>query len=303
MVHLGPFGSENAVGGIDDACIKAGYLKGISTNRSFVVKVATGGFAGNKAEGLPTADGMMAIFSTRTGMLEGILLDGGHLTDVRTAAVGALAAMHLAPKAVRAIGIVGTGIQARLQLRLLVDLNVVACRDVVLWGRNQENAEACAADMRQESGVKVTVVPTVAEVARACNFIITTTSSTKPLLHAADVLPGTHITAMGSDGVGKQELDAAILRKAGVVVADAKVQCVAYGECHFAVESGGISEGDVMEFGTFLERHTPTWKQREDDRISVFDSTGVAIADSTVAGLMVKALVQEQSAADGHSRI
>ena len=127
----------------------------------------------------------------------------GHLTDVRTACVGALAAKHLAPKHVSSIGVVGTGIQARLQLKLLVELGITDCRTVVLWGRNPANARACADDMAKDCGVAVTVVESVREVAQACNLIVTTTSSTAPLLLDADVQPGTHITAMGSDGIGE----------------------------------------------------------------------------------------------------
>eukprot|EP00729_Bicosta_minor_P013633 gene13633-6802_t len=222
-----------------DFCVKSGFVKG---GGHMVVKIAGGGFPGYGSSGL------MAVFSQTTGVLDGILLDNGWLTDLRTAAAGALFAKHLAPKDVSAIGVLGTGVQARFQLLLLKE--VTECRRVVLWGRRQEGRDSCAADLAK-LGYDVTTTESVGDVTAQCNLIVTVTSSTEALIkeeHA--LLPGTHINAFGSDGVGKQELDASVLARADLVVADSLEQCCAFGEVSHAVAANvpGVKE-KLLEAG------------------------------------------------------
>ena len=121
--------------------IKYGYIK---RQNYYVIKIASG-FYDNPSVGLPSSNGIMLLFAQQTGELVSILLDEGHLTDVRTAVAGAVAAKHLAPKQVERIGIVGTGIQARLQLQHLA--GVTPCHDVLVWGRGQAQLERYVADM------------------------------------------------------------------------------------------------------------------------------------------------------------
>ena len=154
---------------------------------------------------------MMMVFSLETGFPLALLQDEGYLTDVRTAIAGLLVARHLAPKDTRCIGIVGAGIQARLQLEYLS--HHTDCRKVCVWNRNKARAERFAEEM-QGKGYQVEVMDTTRELAQASNLIVTTTPATKALLMADDIQPGTHITAMGADSPGKQELDEALVAKA-----------------------------------------------------------------------------------------
>ena len=114
-----------------DVHIKYGYL---TDDDYYVIKIASG-FYENPKLGLPSSNGLMLVFEQKTGELRSILLDEGHLTDVRTAVAGAIAARYLAPSNVSRIGILGTGIQARLQLQYLQP--VTSCRDVIVCGRDQ----------------------------------------------------------------------------------------------------------------------------------------------------------------------
>ena len=224
VVHLGPFDVSNR-GQMDDACIKAGSIRG---GDHFVIKIATGGFSNNLDIGLPTSDGLMIVFSQKTGQCEGVLLDEGWLTDVRTAAAGAVAAQLLAPVDVKKIGVVGTGIQARFQLLLLK--RVTTCRSVLLWGRNNKRTKECKVDL-ERMGFQVTIATSIKMLTKDSQHIITTTSSTSPLLMDEWVQPGTHITAVGADGIGKQELDPYLLLRANLVVCDEINQCQSFGEC------------------------------------------------------------------------
>ena len=115
--------------------IKYGAMAG---DDYYVIKVASG-FYENPSLGLPSSNGLMLVFRQATGEPEAVLLDEGHLTDVRTAAAGAVAARLLAPPKVERIGILGTGVQARLQLAQLAPL--FETRQVVAWGRNRERLD------------------------------------------------------------------------------------------------------------------------------------------------------------------
>jgi ornithine cyclodeaminase/alanine dehydrogenase-like protein (mu-crystallin family) len=254
--------------------IKHGYVRG---DDYYIVKIASG-FPMNSALGLPSGNGLMLLFNRLTGELAAILLDQGLLTDVRTAAAGAVAAKYCAPSTVGRIGIMGTGVQSRLQLRHLAD--VVACRNVLAWGRNSERLERYRKEMERE-GFAVSITRDAREVAGTCSLIVTTTASTEPILHGADVLPGTHITAVGSDTPDKRELDSGVLAKADVVIADSRAQCVERGEIAHAVRDGVIAMDGVIELGEVVAGKASG--RQSDDQITVADLTGVAVQDAAIA--------------------
>ncbi|KPJ60306.1 MAG: ornithine cyclodeaminase [Latescibacteria bacterium DG_63] len=261
--------------------IKYGYLK---EDEYYVIKIASG-FYGNPQIGLPSSNGLMLLFSQRTGELMSILLDEGHLTNVRTAAAGAVAAKHLAPKNIERIGIVGTGTQARLQLSYMK--RVTSCQEVLVWGRE----EGRLADYRREmerQGFDIETTNETADVLRTCNLIVTTTPATTPLLWATDLQVGTHITAVGSDTPVKQELDSAILGSADVIVADSISQCLERGEISRAIASGHIGPDDLIELGDVIAGNTAG--RTSDEQITVADLTGVAVQDIKIASAVYEAL-------------
>lgn len=261
---------ENPVG---ETHIKYGYIK---NQDNYTIKVASG-FPGNLENGIPSSQGMMLLFSQKTGETTAILLDNGKLTDLRTAAAGALVAKYFAPKSITSIGILGTGIQARLQLDFL--RHQTGCKSVWLWGRNSEKVEKMKKELDPELEVHLASSP--AEVASNANLLVTTTSSKEPLLHRSNIQPGTHITAVGSDTSEKQELVAEILEKADIVIADSLPQSTARGEIYQAVKSGRISNEKPIELGNALQN---TDLQRTDDQqITIADLTGVAVQDIMIA--------------------
>ena len=264
-----------------DVHIKYGYLRG---GDSYVIKIASG-FYRNPRQGLPSSNGLMLVFDQRTGTPQAVLLDEGHLTDVRTAAAGALAARALAPRPVHRIGVLGTGIQARLQLEHLK--GVTDCRSVMAWGRSDAALERYRNDMTA-SGFEVETTTDAGSLAATCNLIVTTTPATEPLLAADQICAGTHLTAVGSDTAEKQELDAAILARADRVVADSISQCRVRGEISHALKAGLLAEDDLVELGTVLAGEAPGRSSVE--QITVADLTGVAVQDIRIATAVVGAL-------------
>lgn len=269
-----------------DVHIKYGAVIG---DDYYVLKMASA-FYGNPALGRSVSDGLLLVFSQKTGELQTVLHDECWLTDMRTAAAGAVAAKHLAAKSVNAIGIVGTGVQARLQLELLND--VVDCKRCLLWGRDPKKAEKMQEDMQanksiRDWGLQIQVVKDLQELVAHCKLIVTTTPATAPLIRADDVQKGTHITAMGSDDHGKQELEAGVLAKADIVVADSIAQCLDHGECFSAVKAQQLDKDSILELGSIIKN--PKLARTRDDQITIADLTGVAIQDIQIAKMVVNA--------------
>ena len=261
--------------------IKYGYLRGGET---FTVKIATG-FYENSKRGLPSGDGVIIVFSSQTGQLLTILQDQGYLTDMRTAAAGAVAAKYLA-RDVRCIGIVGAGVQAHLQLEYLA--TVMQCRRAIVWARSAERAKAFAVD-----GFEVRVAKNIGELLAECNLVITTTPSREPLILAEQVKPGTHITAVGADGAGKQEIDPALFAKAKLCVVDSRSQCSKFGDTSLALQRGFIQPENLVELGEIIQ--DPGKYRWEKDNITIADLTGVAVQDIVIAELALERLREDST--------
>ena len=244
--------------------IKSGYRRG---GRYFALKTAST-FPGNADRGLPTGSGMMMLFSAETGEPVALLDDHGHLTDVRTAAVAAMIARELGRRDT-SLGILGTGIQARLQARMHAE--VLPLDAIFIWGRNRDRAELCARAIATPN-TSVLLVSSAAEVARHTRLIVTATAARAPLLRAADIQPGTHISAVGSDSPGKQELSPDILRRAALVIADSRRQCEQLGELQHAPDVWP----SAVEF-TGQALNPPR------DAITIADFTGLGAEDLYIA--------------------
>jgi len=213
-------------------------------------------------------NGMMLLASAETGEPLAYLADVGHLTDVRTAAVSALVAQALGRED-GTIGILGTGIQARLTARF--HARVLSLKRVYLWGRNPEHAARCAEEI-SPFAADIAVMPSPSAVAAATRLIVTCTAAHRALLVPSDLEPGTHITAVGADAPGKQELDPQILRDSELLLADSLAQCSALGELQHAPDQCGRA----IEIGRFLEAPRPA-------ESSVADLTGLGVEDLFIA--------------------
>jgi len=264
-----------------DVHIKYGYIK---DDDYFVIKVASG-FYGNVEIGLSPSDGLMLVFSQKTAQLECILLDECHLTNVRTAAAGAVVAKYLTPSTVERIGVFGAGVQGKMQVEAL--LPIINCRDVIVWGTGDEELEAYREAMSGH-GLSIQTTLTGEEIAATCNLIITATPSHTPLLRAEQIREGTHITAMGADTREKNELEPAILQKADRVIADSIEQCRVRGDIFHALEAGVLRDGDVVELGDVIA--DPTLGRTSDSQITVADLTGVAVQDIQISKAVYEVL-------------
>jgi len=264
-----------------DAHIKFGYRQ---ESEHYVVKIIAG-FYDNAKLGLPGLGGLVLLLSRRTGAPAAILLDEGWLTNLRTAAAGAVAARYLAPTAVRAIGVLGTGVQARMQVEQLQ--KVTQCRELVAWGRSPANAKAYARDM-ETRGFRVSIAASPAAVAERANLIVTVTPSMSPLLAKTDIRPGTHITAVGADTAEKTELDPAILAAGDIVAVDKRELALGRGEVGHAVRAELIRADRLVELGEIVA--DPTRGRQSEEQITVVDLGGTAAQDILMAEAAMAAL-------------
>jgi ornithine cyclodeaminase len=264
-----------------EAHIKGAYLRGAPF---FSIKAASGSYD-NPSRGLPVSGGLVLVFDATTGLPRAVLFDNGYLTDLRTGAAGALAADLLARKEIDRVGVIGVGTQARYQLEAL--LGVRRPGTVVAFGRSTAKAAVYAREMESRYGVHVVVASTMEKVVEGSDVVVTVTPATQPLVRADWVGPGTHITAVGSDGPGKQELEVDVLAKADKVVADRLDQCLRFGEIHHAVQAGALRKEDVYaELGELVAGLKAG--RESDEEITVADLTGVGVQDAAVANRVVE---------------
>ncbi|TXI10251.1 MAG: ectoine utilization protein EutC [Rhizobium sp.] len=258
--------------------VKTAYLPDLD---SFAIKVSPG-FFDNPTLGLPSTNGLMMLLSARTGLVEALLLDNGYLTDVRTAAAGAVAARHLSRPDAHIAAIFGAGMQARLQLRALTLVRPIEAARI--WARDLVKAEKLAMELTTEFGFPVSAEANAEKACRGSDIIVTTTPSDKPILKAEWLQPGQHVTAMGSDAEHKNEIDPAAISKAAPYVADSLKQTRRLGELHHAIKAGLVNgAAEFPELGAIVAGQAEGRRSR--DAITFCDLTGTGVQDTAIATL------------------
>jgi ornithine cyclodeaminase len=232
---------------------------------------------------------MMQIYSQKTGKMEALLLDEGILTELRTAAVGSLATKLLGPKTIETIGIIGTGIQARYQLDMLSA--ITDCKNVLVWGRTPSKVDAYTSEFAGKGYNIQPVKSSPDDLLENCDLIVTTTCSREAILgnSMSSTMKCKLVTCIGADAPGKYELNPSLVAKADLLVADTAAQSVERGEFQKAVGDGLIKQGSIVSLGTLIEQ-TELHRKDNDDRLIIFDSSGVALQDCVVSSLVVQRL-------------
>ncbi|WP_020015019.1 ornithine cyclodeaminase family protein [Promicromonospora sukumoe] len=272
-----------------DADGGAVHVKGAVVDElpTFAVK-ASSGFPGNTTRGLPTSDGHTTVFDAETGTVLALVLDGGYLTELRTGAAGAVVLDLLTPAQLDTIAFIGTGGQIRHQIAGA--LHVRTPERITLIGRTRERTDRLAGWVRDRYDIHVDVRE-LSDASIDAAAIITATTATSPVLRPHQVRPGAHITAVGSDGPGKRELDPDLVLRADVIAVDDLDQSRRLGELQditehqlTAVARRGNRLGTI---GDLLRTGAPAW---HDTRVSVADLTGTGAQDATIAHHLIQRL-------------
>jgi len=255
--------------------VKAAYIEGLD---SYAIKVASG-FFDNPKLGIPSSNGMMILFDSQTGVIKSVLLDKGYLTDVRTAIAGSIAAKYLSNLESTKAGIIGAGLQARLQLEAL---KLVRSIDTALvWSRNSTKLEKFVKEI-EYLDLKIEICQSPEELINKSDIVVTTTPSKSPLIKSDWLKKGLHITAMGSDAEEKNELDPNILKKCDNYIPDSQSQTAILGELHHAIENDIVSSKEkFIELGDIIL--DPSLGRKNNDDITICDLTGTGVQDTAIA--------------------
>ena len=261
-----------------------GFKSGLDRAGGSLGVKAGGYFPGNMARGMINHQSSVFLFDPESG--RPLAMVGGNLlTALRTAAASAISIDRLARKDARVLGMVGAGHQAGFQLRAAA--RVRRFESVVAWNLHPEMLPKLGA-IAAELGLPFEAV-SLAELGAQADVIVTITSSDKASVLDGHIRPGTHLACMGTDTVGKQEVEPALLSRA-VVFTDEVAQSVTIGEAQHAVGLGLISAGDITPLGDVLiARHLG---RTSADQITLFDGTGVGLQDLAVAGVAMKRAIE-----------
>ena len=259
-----------------EADVKTAYIKGLD---SFAIKIALG-FFNNPSIGLPSSNGLMILFDSKTGALKAVLLDQGYLTDIRTAIAGVIASKHLANLEVSNVGIIGVGMQAQLQLQAL--MLVRKPTNAFIWGRNKGKTSIYIDAMKNKLNINFHQCLNIEELCEKCEIIITTTPSKEPLIKDDWLKKGMHITAMGSDAEHKNELDPRIIKSCNLYVPDKQSQTNVLGELHHAIKKEIVDKNKKFkELGEIIKN--PNLGRQTKNDITVCDLTGTGVQDTAIA--------------------
>ena len=255
--------------------VKGAHIQGAAI---FAFKVATG-FYGNVELGVPTGSGLVLVFDATTGFPLAVLSDNGYLTDLRTAAAGALAARHLSPRRPLTLAIIGAGVQGRFQAELIHRVRDLT--QVKVWSRKESSRKRYVAQMSKTLGVHVYEFADVAGAVADADLVVTATPSQVPLVLPGMLKTGATVIAVGSDGPNKRELATEIITSADKLVCDVTAQCIRLGEVHHAVRTGRLPlDGVYAELGQIVAGDVPG---REGDETIVCDLTGSGAQDAAIA--------------------
>jgi alanine dehydrogenase len=265
--------------------IKSGYLM-----EEGVIGLKAGGFwLDNPDAGLTRHQSTTVMFDPATG-LPTAFMDGNHITAIRTAAVGALAARELARQDARTAAILGCGMQGVGQaeaLCLVRPIEEIRAFDIV-----PENVEQFGESLRP-LGVEVKACSDALEAVRGADIVVTVTPAKEPILRSDWIEKSVHVSAFGADTRDKNEVEAALFRRAKVVVDDV-TQATTLGDTHHAVDQGLFRADDIhATLGEILAGQKNG--RTSDDEITLLDATGLAFQDLVAGALAVK-LAAEQGA-------
>lgn len=247
--------------------VKPGYL----VHKGYVGVKLGCGYPANATKGIPTTLAAV-LLSDATNGLPLAVLDGVYITGIRTGATGGVAAKYLARKDSGLVGVVGTGMQGRMQVLALK--NLFKLRGVQAYDIDGGRLSSYVREMTDKMGVPVKAVTSPEVAVRGADIVITVTPSRAPYVRDGWIGDGTHINAFGADSHGKQELDKAIYKRAKLVTDNVEV----------ALEKELFERKDVH--GELGELIVGGKKGRESSKeLTVFDSTGLGIQDVAAASL------------------
>jgi alanine dehydrogenase len=272
-------GYQDALYGFKSGFDRAGLSLGLKSG---------GYWPNNAAKGLTNHQSTVFLFDPDTGKLDA-LVGGNYLTAIRTAAASAVSIAHLARKDAKVLGMVGAGHQSAFQLRAALEQRQF--EKVVGWNLHTAELDRLA-KVAEEAGLPFEAIERE-QLGSQADVIITITSAHEALLLNDWIKPGTHIACMGTDTVGKQEIDAQLFGEA-TVFTDEIAQAITLGEAQHAFAQGIVKQADITAIGEVINGTHPGRSSVEE--VTIFDGTGVGLQDLAAASASVRAAIEQGKA-------
>ncbi len=228
------------------------------------------------------------LYSSESGGLLAVM-EANLLGQLRTGAASGIATKYMARKEASRAGILGTGFQARSQLAALCAVRPI--KSLMAYGRDQNRRTQFCREMSEKLGIEVVPASSPEEAVREMDVVIAATTAREPILDGVWLAPGTHVNAVGSNHMNRQEIDTETVRRAACVVVDSLEQSrLESGELNLAAEAGAFFWEDARELGLVV---TGDFPGREDpSEITLFKSNGIALEDVALAGRIYQAALK-----------
>jgi alanine dehydrogenase len=223
---------------------------------------------------------MIPLYRIETGELAA-LIEADYVGQMRTGAASGIATKYLARPDAKRVGIIGTGLQSRTQLEAVAAVRNIASAKAC--GRDPERRERFAREMSDKLKIPVTPATSAEDAVHDADIVITSTTSSAPVLEGRWLKPGMHINAIGANFPQKRELDAEAIRRCNVITADSREQS--------KIEAGDLIQmyGDdtrrwqeVIEISDVVSGKVGG--RRSESDITLYKSNGIAIEDVVTAG-------------------
>jgi alanine dehydrogenase len=240
-------------------------------------------FNENLSRGLPTHLATILLFDPETGALE-VIMDGRYITEMRTAAVSAVAAKRLARTDAAVLGVLGSGVQARSHVELLT--RICSFREIRAWSPTRDHLDRFVSDASAISSVPVHAAISAEEAVRGADVIALVTSSTTPAVQDAWVSPGALVISVGACRPDTREMDPALVARARVIVDSRAAALVEAGDIVQGIREGRWTESHIAgELGEVILGRSPG--RTAPDEIVIFKSLGQAVEDVAAAHLVL----------------
>jgi alanine dehydrogenase len=265
----------------------------LSDDKALGMKVVTY-FQENPRQGLPAILATISLYSTETGRLMAIM-DGTHITAIRTACASAMATRVLANPETPLMGVLGAGVQARAHVRALCQVRKV--HRIKVHSPSGRGAQRLKEELEPEIGVKIEPVARAEEAVHEVDLVVTATTAKEPVLMAEWLKPGVHINAVGSHRPDMREIDAATMKRAKVVVDSREAIMAECGDILLAIKEGAITQDHIYgEIGEILAGKKAG--RTSPGEITLYKSVGIAIQDVAAAQMVFKKARQKKVGVD-----
>lgn len=287
LAELFPIVTNSFEDGVAEFDIKSGSMDGAGI---FGMKLVSA-FAENDKLGLPRLTGTILVFDRKTGMLKS-MMDGGLITNMRTGAAGAVGCKYLARPESEVLLLVGTGAQGPVLLEATLKVMKHIKTIFVCNPHSPQKAETFANEVKKKLNLQIPISATedLEAAAKSADIILTATPSRTGVIKRQWIKPGTHLSCIGSDMEGKQELEEILLLNSKVFCDDLS-QAITVGECEKAVKQGLLRVEAITELGEVILGKKPG--RERDDEITVFDSSGIGLQDLMTASKVTEAVQQK----------